>query len=316
MGLASATVSSTRPFTSGTNRKVWFTERPAQAGQSAVTVVAVGPRYFDTLRLPLLRGRYFDAADGMPGHQTAVVNRRFVELFYPNEDPVGRVIRLTDDKTDPGAVPGLTIVGVSPTVRQGIATGTRPVVYLPLDSHANLGAAIIVGNVSDAKGTTSLLRREVALLDPAVTLFNVRPLTALLDDSRLQPRLIGTVIAVFAGIALVLSMAGLYASTAYAVQQRTHEIGVRMALGAQPGEVVRLFVQRGMRPLAIGLAIGLVGAFAVGQVLRGLLIQTSPTDPMTLTFIVTVLVAVSFTACFLPALKATKLDPLAVLRHE
>jgi putative ABC transport system permease protein len=173
-----------------------------------------------------------------------------------------------------------------------------------------------VGHLSDLTRIVPLLRRELASADSDVTLFNVRPLIELLDDSRLQPRLIGTVIAVFASIALLLSVLGLYAFTAYAVQQRTHEIGVRMALGAQSGQVVRLFVERGMLPLGIGLMIGLVGAFGVGQLLQGLLIQTSPTDPVTLVFITLLLVVVSVAACFLPARKAANLDPLAVLRYE
>ena len=138
----------------------------------------------------------------------------------------------------------------------------------------------------------------------------------MLDDSRLQPRLIGTVIAVIASIALLLSVVGLYAFTAYAVQQRTHEIGVRMALGAQPSQVVRLFVIRGLLPLGIGLLIGLVGAFAVGRLLQGLLIHTSPTDPVTLVFITLLLVVVSLAACILPARKAANLDPLTVLRYD
>ncbi len=317
-GLASASIASTRPFTGGPNRKVSFLERPTATleRQPAVVVVTAGPRYFDTLRVPVLRGRYFSSIDGTPGHQAAVVNQRFVELFYPNEDPVGRVIRLIDDKTDPAAAPWLTIVGVSPTIRQSIASGTRPVVYLPLGSHANSRASIIVGHLSDTTGITSLLRREVASVDPGATLLNVRPLADLLDDSRLQPRLLGTLIAVFASIALLLSVVGLYAFTAYAVQQRTHEIGVRMALGAQSGEVVWLFVRRGMLPLGTGLIIGLVGAFAVGKLLQGLLIQTSSTDPVTLVFIVLLLVVVSVAACVLPARKAAKLDPLAILRYE
>ncbi len=317
-GLASASVASTRPFTGGASRSVSFLERPmvSREGQPRVVVVAAGPRYLDTLRIPLLRGRYFSSSDGTPAHHTAVVNQRFVELFYPNEEPVGRVIRLTEEETDPAAAPWLTIVGVSPTIRQSIATGTRPVVYLPLGSHTGTRASIIVGHVSDTTGVASLLRREVALADPDVTLFNVRPLADLRNDSRLQPRLIGTVIGVFAGIALLLSMVGLYAFTAYAVQQRTHEIGVRMALGAKPSEVVRLFVRRGMLPLGIGLAIGLAGAFAVGQVLRGVLIQTSATDAVTLAFIVMLVVVVSVAACFLPARRAAKLDPLVVLRYE
>ena len=245
-----------------------------------------------------------------------MVNQRFVELFYPNDDPVGRVIRLSDTNSDPAAAPWLTIVGVAPTIRQRVAAGTRPVVYLPLASHGGARASIVVGHLSDLTGIVPVLRREIGAADPDVTLYNVRPLTELLDDSRLQPRLIGTVIAVIASIALLLSVVGLYAFTAYAVQQRTHEIGVRMALGAQPSQVVRLFVKRGLLPLGIGLLIGLVGAFAVGRLLQGLLIHTSPTDPVTLVFITLLLVVVSVAACFLPARKAANLDPLAVLRYD
>jgi predicted permease len=317
-GLVSASIASTRPFVGGPSRKVSFSDRPTAASESLpmVAVVAVGPRYFATLRVPVLRGRHFNADDGRPGHQTAVVNQRFAELFYPNEDPIGRVIQLTDEEADAEPTPWLTIVGVAPTIRQRIAGGTRPVVYVPLGSHSSSRAAIIVGQLSDTAGITPLLRREVASIDPDITLFNVRPLQDLLDDSRLQPRLIGTIVGVFAGIALLLSMVGLYAFTAYAVQQRTHEIGVRMALGAHSREVVLLFVRRGMLPMGMGLVIGLVGAFGVGQLLRSVLVQTSPTDPVTLVFIVLLLVAVSVTACFLPARKAANLDPLVVLRYE
>jgi predicted permease len=317
-GLVSASIASTRPFVGGSSRKVSFSDRPTAASESLpmVDVVAVGPRYFETLRVPVLRGRHFNADDGRPGRQTAVVNQRFAELFYPNEDPIGRVIQLTDEEADAAQTPWLTIVGVAPTIRQRIAGGTRSVVYVPLGSHSSSRAAIIVGQLSDTAGIAPLLRREVASIDPDITLFNVRPLQDLLDDSRLQPRLIGTIVGVFAGIALLLSMVGLYAFTAYAVQQRTHEIGVRMALGAHSREVVLLFVRRGMLPMGIGLVIGLVGAFGLGQLLRGVLVQTSPTDPVTLVFIVLLLVVVSVTACFIPARKAGNLDPLVVLRYE
>ena len=244
-----------------------------------------------------------------------MVNQRFVDLFFPNDDPVGRVIWLSDAKTDPTAAPWLTIVGVAPTIRQNVARGTRPVYT---SRWPRTGRARIDHRWSplrsDGNGPSTSPR--VAAADPHVILFNVRPLSDLLDDSRLQPRLIGTVIAVFAGIALLLSVVGLYAFTAYAVQQRTHEIGVRMALGAQPSQVVRLFVKRGLLPLGTVLTIGLVGAFAVGRLLQGLLIHTSPTDPVTLVFITLLLVVVSVAACFLPARKAAHLDPLAVLRYD
>jgi predicted permease len=317
-GLMAASIASTRPFAGGPSKQVSFFERPTLTpeGQPPVVVVAVGPRYFDALDVPLLRGRYFTSVDGTPGHQAAVVNQRFVELFYPNEEPVGSMIRLSDGKTGAGTSAWLTVVGVSPTIRQRIAAGARPVVYLPLASHAGSEASIIVGHLSDSSGIAPLLRREVASADRDVTLFNVRPLSELLDDSRLQPRLLGTLIAAFAGIALLLSIVGLYAFTAYAVQQGRHEIAVRMALGAQPAEVALLFLRQGMAPLGAGLVIGLVGAIAVGNLLRGVLIGTSSTDPMTLGCTLVLIVIVSTAACLLPARKVTALDPLVVLRYE
>ena len=128
--------------------------------------------------------------------------------------------------------------------------------------------------------------------------------------------MIGTVIVVFASIALLLSVVGLYAFTAYAVLQRTHEIGIRMALGGRPIPVATLFLRRGMLPLGVGLAIGLVGAFGVGRLLRGLLIQTSPTDPVTLLFITLLLAVVAGLACYLPARRAMRVDPVVALRAD
>jgi putative ABC transport system permease protein len=135
-------------------------------------------------------------------------------------------------------------------------------------------------------------------------------------DSRLQPRLLSTVLSAFAIIALLLSMVGVYAMTAYAVLQRTHEIGIRMALGAQSGQVVWLFVRRALLPLGIGLSLGLVGAFLASQILRGLLPRTGVTDATTIGLIVLLFVSVALAACFFLARKAARLDPLRVLRYE
>jgi predicted permease len=317
-GRLSAALASARPFTGGRSQEVSFGVSPAVAGESrpSAVVIAVGPNYFEALQVSLARGRNFNTLDGKPGHDAAIVNKRFVELFSPAGDPIGQTIRVTDAKADPSASPWLTIVGIAPTIRQSVATGTQPVVYLPLAAHTGSRMSIIVGRLSDSAGVVPYLRRELAALDSGVTLFNVRPLADLLADSRLQPRVMGTITAAFAGIALLLSVVGLYAFTSYAVRQRKNEIGVRMALGAKPVEVVRLLVWTGMRPLVIGLAVGLIGAYGVGQLLRGLLIQTNPTDPVTLAFITALLVAVSVAACFLPARKAAKLNPIVVLRHE
>jgi predicted permease len=316
-GLSLATVASTRPFVGAPGKQFSVDGQPPADGKPpSVSTIAIGPRYFETLGVRVLRGRAFSDVDATSGHDAIIVNQSFVERYLSDGSGLGARIRLAAEGTALEQAPWFTVVGVSPTIRQRVASGARPVVYLPLRSHSIANAAIIAGGLSEPASVTPLLRREVALLDADVTLVNVRPLTELLDDSRLQPRLIGTMLGVFAGIALLLSTVGLYSVTAYAVVQRTHEIGVRMALGAQSRQVVWLFVRRGMVPLGIGLTIGLAGAFAAGQILRGLLIQTSATDPVTLIFVVSLLVVVAVAACFFPARRAARLNPLSVLRYD
>ena len=313
--LSLATVASHRPFVGTAARQLSIDGQPDATGEQApsVSTIAIGPRYFETLGLRVVRGRDFTDRDG---EDAVIVNQRFVERYFPNANGIGRRIRLAAEGTALTEAPWQTIVGVSPTIRQSMASVARPVVYLPLRSHSTSSAAIIVGGLSEPASVTPLLRRALASLDGDVTLFNVRLLSELLADSRLEPRLIGTLLGVFAGIALLLSIVGLYSVTAYAVVQRTHEIGVRMALGARSHQVVWLFVRQGLVPLGIGLALGLVGAFAVGQVLRGLLFQTRATDPVTLVFTVTLLAVAVFAACFFPARRAARLNPLVVLRNE
>jgi len=317
-GVPVASVASARPFVGASARQLSLRERRSAAGVPlpSVAVVAVGPRYFEALQLPFLQGRGFTEVDGSSGYEVAIVNERFAGSYYGGGNPLGHQIRLENENSDAASASWLTIVGVSPTVRQSIASAGRPVVYLPLQSYAGATAAIVVGDLPEPTRATTLIRHEVAALDPDVSLFDVRPLAELRDDSRLQPRLMGTMLTVFAGIALLLSLVGLYAATAYAVRQRTHEIGVRMALGAQSEDVVWLFVRRGLLPTGIGLTIGLAGAVAGGLLLRGLLIQTSPTDPLTLVVVAVLLVAVAVAACFLPARRAARVDPLATLRYE
>ena len=198
-------------------------------------------------------------------------------------------------------------------MRQSAQRGVGPVVYAPYRAEASPSARLMVGIRSEPGAIVSRLREEIGALDADVPLYNIRPLERALANSRLQHRLLGTVLGIFAVVALVLSTIGVYAVSAYAVVQRTQEIGLRMALGARSRQVVWLFVRRGMVPLGIGLAIGLGGAVAIGTILRGALIQTSPTDPVTLLTIVALLVVVAVAACFFPARRAARLDPLAAL---
>ncbi len=312
------TIASRRPFVGAPRRTLSINGRPVddRDRSPSVSTVFVGARYFDALGLRLLRGRGLARSDGMPGQDAAIVNQRLAETYFPNEDPIGQRIRLGEPGGTSAATGWLTVVGVSPTIRQGVAAGAGPVVYVPLRSYGGAEAALIVGGLPDPVTVTPVLRRAIASLDPHVTVFNVRPLEELQSDSRLQHRLLGAVLAVFAGVALALSMVGVYAMTAYAVVQRTHEVGVRMALGARPDQVMWLFVRRALRPLAAGVVIGLGGALLVGRLLQGLLIETSPTHPTTLVALVALLVTVTLTASFFPSRRAARLDPLSVLRDE
>jgi putative ABC transport system permease protein len=291
-----------------------------------VTLLSVGPKYFDTISLQAVRGRLLTETDGTAGQANTIVNQRFVQMYFPGEDPIGKRIRLSDD--GPNALgpplPALTIVGVTPNVRQrGPQNGSQdpdpdPVVYIPhaANTQQNPGITLLVRTRTDPAQITAILREEIRALDPDIPLFNIRTMDQNLERQRWPFRVFGSMFAIFAVIALVLSAVGLYAITAYSVTQRTQEIGVRMALGAQAKQVWWLIARRAFVQLAIGLAIGMPGAFGVGRVLQSLLVQTSPSDPTTLISIAMLLIAVAVSACYWPARRATRLDPLAALRYE
>jgi predicted permease len=321
-GLESATIATALPMGGGGTRQLRVEGRPEAAGVQPpiVTLLIIGPRYFETLGARLARGRGFEAVDGSPGHQAAIVNQRFVAMHFGSEDPIGRTITLTPD--NPGALVlepvSATIVGISPTIRQRFDTeaDADPVTYLPLRAQPPLYTSVIVRGQQDVAGLTASLRDEVRRLDADLPLFDIQTMDQQLARQRWSFRIFGTMFGIFALIALALSAVGLYAVTAYSVAQRTQEIGVLMALGAQASQVWWLILRRSFAQLAIGLGIGLAGALGVGQLLRSLLVQTGTRDPVTLGSIVALLVIVSVAACVLPARRATRLDPIAALRYE
>jgi putative ABC transport system permease protein len=191
-----------------------------------------------------------------------------------------------------------------------------PVVYLPYRFEPQLAIGVLARSRTTAAAVAPLLRAELRSIDPDLPLFQIRPLTDNLAQQRWPFTIFGSMFAFFAFIALLLSAVGLYAVTAYSVTQRTQEIGVRMALGAQPSQVLWLFQRRALTHLAIGLVLGLAGAIGVGQLLQSLLVGTAPTDPITLLSIASLLVAVALAASFWPARRATRLDPVIALRYE
>jgi putative ABC transport system permease protein len=314
--VSSASIVSTIPFIGAQMWQLTVVGRPPVETRPGVSFVRIGGGYFETLGLRLLQGRAFEENDGAPGHESAIVTQRFVEMFFAGEDPLGRWIELTNPAGPGATLLRARIVGVSPTVRQQFLAEIDPVVFVPFRTNPAPNSMLMVRGRSDASAMTSVLRAELRALDPDLPAGQLTAVEEWVGQSRWGHRVFGTMFSLFAMIALAVSALGLYAVTAYSVTQRTHEIGVRMALGASARHVVWLFARRGLLPLFIGVAIGLGGAFGVGRLIQNMLVRTSPTDPVTFVAIVALLAAVSVLACFWPARRAARLDPVAALRHE
>jgi putative ABC transport system permease protein len=242
-------------------------------------------------------------------------------MHFSGEDPIGRRIRLVDT-APPGpnqsAPVDAAIIGIVPNVRQRDfdKPDPDPIVYLPYRSDPQRFAVLIVRTTAEPATVTPLLREEMRIVEPDLPLFDIKTMDDRLAQMRWPMRVFGSMFAIFAGIALVLSAVGLYAVTAYSVSQRTAEIGIRMALGAQPAQVLWLVLRRSLLQLAVALPFGIAGAFGVGRLLQSLLVQTSARDPLTIAVIALVMIVVSVAACVWPARRATRLDPLIALRCE
>ena len=322
--IQAATITTNTPLGGGFPRLLAVDGRELAAGEQppTVTQVTIGPRYFETLGVKVLRGRAFDELDGTPGHDSAIVNQRFVSMHFGGDDPIGRRIKLTPDGPAAPGTPApawVTIVGIAPTVRQRAQPGDDlpdPVVYIPLRAQPSSFAMLLIRAQRDPASLTSLAREEVRAIDADLPLFGILTMDQQVAQQRWPFRVFGTMFAIFAVIALALSAVGLYAVTAYSVAQRTQEIGVRMALGARAAQVLWLILRRAIVQMSIGLAIGIAGAVGVGKLLASVLFQTGARDPVLLTLIVSLLVVVSTAACVWPARRATRLDPVNALRND
>ncbi|HXI30166.1 MAG TPA: FtsX-like permease family protein, partial [Vicinamibacterales bacterium] len=231
-------------------------------------------------------------------------------------DPIGRRIRLVDPSHPDAAAPWLTIVGVTPTVRQHYAEEIDPVVYVPYRSNPSAGMVLLTRTAGEPSALTAALREQLRQLDADLPLLDVRTLSSLVAGTRFANQVFATLFTLAAALALLLAAIGLHAVTAYAIARRTTEIGIRMALGARSGQVVWLFVARTLGVLACGVAAGFVAARGVGRFVSGMLIGTSPDDPLTLAAMSLTLVAVVIVASLVPARRAALVDPAIALRDE
>jgi len=276
-----------------------------------VSYLLTGARYFETLRLPIVQGRGIQDGDARPGQEGAVVDERFAQRFFPNDDAIGRRIRVG------AAGVWYTIVGIARTLPQsGPPPELRPVVYAPLQAEPapdGRAAIIVKGQLAAASGT---LRAEVRAMDPALPLFAIETLDQAQARGRLPGRLTSTWFASLAVVALMLAAVGVFAITAHSVAQRTDEIGIRMALGADGRDVVRMFVRRTLKQLALAIVLGLAGSLALGNLLGSLVQGVGRRDLVPLTIVTLVLGSVTMLATVLPARRAARVDPLVAIRCE
>lgn len=263
--------------------------------------------------MPILEGRSFEAGDGEGAPLVGIISERVARRYWPAGHALGRQIRLGSDPDDPQ----VTIVGIAKSGRyQAVRDDRSLMLYLPMLQRHRSYAELIVSATVDPRSLLPVVRREVGALDPSVPVFDVRTMEEHLDRALSRDRLVTTLSGLFAVLALALSAVGVYGVMAYFSGQRTREIGIRLALGAQRRHVLGLIVGRGTLLIVLGLAAGLVGAFALTRVLTGLLYNVSGTDAVTFAGVVLLLASVGLGASYLPARRATRVDPMEVLRQE
>ncbi|MBI1788197.1 MAG: ABC transporter permease [Acidobacteria bacterium] len=287
---------------------------PAQGEKPTVSGLVVSPEYFQIIGARLVRGRGLEESDGLPGRIVTIANQRFAAKYWPGEDPLGKRLRLLRD----GEQPWLTVVGVCPDIRQNDPQQAEldPLIYVPYRQDPIGSVAILARSRTHAASLTAALRKEVQSVDPDLPVYAVMSLREAFEQQRWGFRVFGTLFAIFALIALALSTVGIYAVMAYAVSRQTPEFGVRLALGASPGHILSLVFRQGLKQLGIGLAVGLAAAFGLTRVLASLLVQVTPTDPVTFVSITLVLSAAGLLATWFPARRAMKVDPVVALRYE
>jgi putative ABC transport system permease protein len=301
---------------SGQLNDTYFTVegRPSQSSdqKNDANFRRISSDYFTAMGIPLLRGRSFTEREAREASSVTIINEELAQQYFPGQDPIGQ--RLTIETGEPKPQPR-EIIGIVGDVRHfGLGQGLPAEMYIP--SLRSPRTNLVVRTTADPAVLSASVRREVLAVDPVQPVSNIRTMEQLIASSIAQPRFQTLLLALFAAVALILSAVGIYGLLSYTVNQRTHEIGVRLALGAQTGDVLKLVVGQGVKIVLVGIIVGLGAAFALTRVIAGLLFGVSATDPVTFIGIATLLFVVAMLACYLPARRATKVDPMAALRSE
>ncbi len=304
-----------------TDYRVQSAPRPAAGQYPNTDIHYVSPRYLETMQIPLRKGRNFTDADRDRHNPVVMVNETFARKWWPDREPIGQLIRLnagTDPRSENDQInPWATVVGVVGDVRQyGLDTQAKTEVYIPQLQLPRSYTFLVVRTEGDPLAMTNTIRSAVQGIDRDLPLATVQTMDSVLESTVASRKLSTGLLTGFAALALLLAAVGIYGVISYSVTQRTHEIGIRMALGAAQRDVLRMIVGQAFRLMAIGVVTGIVLAAAVSRLIRSLLFQTGPADPLTFAAIVVILTVVAFAASLIPARRATKVDPMIALRYE
>jgi predicted permease len=315
-GITAATIVDIVPLTLSNRADEMVPDGQRDADAPLVYRNRVTPGHFRTLGIPLVLGRDFDARDRAQGTAVAIVNEILAKRFWPGENPLGKRFRARNDRESP-ATPWFEVVGVARDSKYvTVGEDPKPFMYRPMSQEYTPAGVILVKGRGDEAETLRAVREAAAALDPNLAVFGVMTLDAATSISLLPVKIAATVASTLGTLALALGAIGLYGVMSYLVRQRTREIGIRMALGAQRGSVVNLVTRHGMRWTGIGLAVGLAASFAVAKVIAGFLFGVGPADPAAFLGITLLLFGTAYVACYIPARRASRIDPLAALREE
>ncbi|HEU5240347.1 MAG TPA: FtsX-like permease family protein, partial [Pyrinomonadaceae bacterium] len=314
-GVKAAGVTSVLPLSDNFDgRGLEVEDHPTPPGEAYnVDLYVVTPGYLRAMEIPLQKGRAISEQDTAEAMKVALINRSTADQFWVNQDPIGKRIRLVGDEKNPWR----TIVGIVNDVSQYALDKKPPMqIYLPHEQFPTSFNTIVVKTANNPEEMTTAVRGAILSVDNEQAVYNVATLQELQSNSILMRSFFMLLLIIFASLALALAVIGIYGVMSYTVTQRTQEIGIRMALGAGAGDVLALVLRNGMILTAAGMVAGLAGAFVLTQLLEALLFGVAPTDVTTFTAVSVTLLAAAFVACWIPARRATKVDPLVALRYE